>query len=52
MKPSKNYKNVTESTPQPSVRMETQDPIPTDHNQSTNQTWLPKHLPYKEFQWD
>ena len=52
MKQSENYKNITESNPPPLDRMETEDPIPTNHNQSTNQTWLTKHLLYKELQWD
>ena len=53
MKWSENYKNITESTPTlPLDRMETQNTIPTSHNQSTNQTWLTKHLPYKELQRD
>ena len=52
MKQSENYKNITESTPSPLDRMETEDTIPTNHNQSTNQTWLTKHLLYKELQWN
>ena len=51
MKQSENYKNITESTPLHLDRMETQDTIPTNHNKSTNQTSLTKHLPYKELQW-
>ena len=39
MKQSENYKNITESIkPPPPDRLETQDTIPTNHNQSTNQT--------------
>ena len=39
MKQSKNFKNITESTPPPPLdRMETEDTIPINHNQSTNMT--------------
>ena len=38
MKQSENNKNIIESTLPPLDRMETQDTIPTNHNQSTKQT--------------
>ena len=52
MKQSGNLQEYNWKYPLPLDRMETQDAIPTNHNQSTNQTWLTKRLPYKELQWD
>ena len=53
MKLSENDKNITESIPPTTLdRMEAEDTIPNNHNQSTNQTWLTKHLIYKELQWN